>query len=573
MTDAQRAALVKMQKKGAFARRNKQLHNTFCPECGEKVFRNSSLRGRIRYKHRHNQYPELTGLPQNQRRACKWSGSDAIGSELDQKTGVNMTTSRSLKAQIIANRSKRMTYVITSAQNATPVQERGWQSLLTYCKVNNAQLLVIPYRYKNPTSHWSAKAQADDWWVEDVRPYLITHRVDLNKHLVLLADIMTQPTGERPLLGFETITGAKSGIIGHPKLELESIPTPQSRLAKLITTTGSITKKNYIPSKAGKKAEFHHTFGATIVEVEGGRFHIRQINMLRDGSFCDLLTEYDGEEHQKYERVPALVMGDTHVEVIDPQVVKATFTAEDSMVKTLRPEKLVWHDVFDGASKNYHDKYKTFNEFVKYRAGKTNVRAEVERTMAFIDSVTLSHTLNIFVPSNHNDRLRDWVEHNDPRWDPENCMFWAETYLAVLKSKNTTWTPSGVQVQDAFAYWGQKLLKTAKQALFLNRSQPYQINDIEIGYHGDRGLGGAEGSRSGFRKIGVRSIIGHSHAPGIMDGSYQVGTSSRLDLSYAAGSPSAWLHTHCIVYPNGKRCLVNIIDGKWRASSEASSTQ
>jgi hypothetical protein len=511
------------------------------------------------------QFPELKNKPRNERLGCFWSGPDAIGFELEQKTGVDLKVSSELKARVVANRKRKMMYVITSAQNATGVHEAAWLSLKTFCQHNKAQLLVIPYRYKNPTSIWTSKAKADDWWVEDVRPYLITHRVGINKNLVLLADIMTQPTGERPLLGFETITGPKSGIIGHPKLEMQTVPTPQSRMAKILTTTGSITKKNYIPAKAGKKAEFHHTFGAVLVEVSGSKFYMRQLNMLRDGSFCDLLKEYDGEEIRSYDRVAAVVMGDTHVEVVDPQVVKATFSDSDSIVKTLKPEKLIWHDVFDGAAKNYHDKNKFFHEFVKYKAGKSNVKHELDRTLAFIEKHAPRNTINIFVPSNHNDRLKDWVEHSNPFYDIENAEFWLDTCRAILLSKNTKWTPGGPAVQCPFAYWGQKILSTEVGAKFLRRDQSYEIKDIEIAFHGDIGPSGAPGARSSFRKIGQRTIIGHSHSPGIMEGAYQVGTSSVLNLTYAAGSPSSWLHCHCIIYGNGKRCLITIIDGKWRS--------
>jgi hypothetical protein len=513
-------------------------------------------RGKIRYSHQ-----------KHQRLPCKWHGTDAIGAEIDQRTGVDQVVAKALKRKIIEGRGTPTTYVITAAQNATAVHGHGFQSLLTYCKHRGAQLLVIPYRYKNPTSIWSQKDKTGDWWADEVRPYLIDKRVDINRHLVLLADIMTQPTASRPLEGFETITGPQSGIIGHPKLELTTVPTPQSKLPKILTTTGSITKKNYIPSKAGKKGEHHHTFGAAIVEVDGSHFHLRQINMTRDGSFCDLLWEYDGTQRRKYERVPALVMGDTHVNVIAPEVLHATFTDDDSMVKALKPEALVWHDVHDGTAKNHHERGRTFHELVKYRAGQDNVEKEVRRTLQFIDNTTPPDTKNIIVPSNHNDFLREWVENTDPRRDPENCVFWAETFKAIAQSGNTKWTSAGVKVQDAFAYWGEKLLKVSKQTTFLRRNQPYQIRGIEVSFHGDRGPGGTKGSLEGFRKIGVKSIIGHTHAPGIMDGAYQVGTSSRLDLSYGAGSPSGWLHTHALIYPNGKRCLINIIDGKWRSKS------
>ncbi len=529
---------------------------TLCLECGGRVYRTgTSVRGKIRYKHR---------APL--RRVCAWHGTNPAGVAEEQAAGIPEALAARMAAFIDARRKAgRQTYVVTSAQNATGVHRRALESLQTYCRVNKAQLLVIPYRYRNPTSMWSQRAQHDDWWASELHPYLVNCRVDLNRHLVLLADIMTQPTATSPLEGFETITGGRSGIIGHPKLELVTVPTPQQKLPKILTTTGAVTKKNYIPSKAGKKGEFHHTFGACVVEVDGDRFHVRQLNMRNDGSFCDLTAEYDGPKVRRYDRIPALVMGDTHVEVIDPKVVAATFEGPDSIVGALRPEVLVWHDVFDGQSNNHHDRGRTFHEYVKHHAGRRNVEAEVDRTLAFVDQATPKNTRNVIVASNHHDFLKEWVESTDPRHDPENVMFWAETYLAIVRSEHTRWTPSGVTVQDPFAYWGMKKLRTAAQATFLRRDQPHQIKGVEVGYHGDRGPGGARGTRLAFSKLGVRSIIGHTHAPGIRDGAYQVGTSSRLDLTYAAGSPSAWLHCHAVIYPNGKRSLIPIIDGEWRS--------
>ncbi len=526
---------------------------TLCPECGEVVYRSNPFRGKLRYYHR-----------DSQRLACKWHGSDAIGFEEDAKSGVDRATSRRLKSEIIAARGSKVTYVITAAQNATPVWESGWRTLLAYCKHNKATLLVIPYRYHNPTSIWSAGARSSDRWAEELRPYLITDRVDINGNLTLLADIMAQPTASDPIEGFEAISSSRSAIIGHPRLELTTVPTPQSKLPKILTTTGAITRKNYIPSKQGKKGEFHHTFGACVVEVDGDSFHMRQLNMTRDGSFCDLLAEYDGDERRPYARIPALVMGDAHIEVADPAVMAATFEDEGSIVKVLKPQVLVWHDVFDGSSINHHDRGRTFHEYVKHHAKRRNAEAEVQRTLDFIDRVTPKATRNVFVASNHHDFLKEWVENTDPRRDPENVMFWAETYLAIVRSGNTQWTPAGVTVQDPFAYWGKKRLKTAAQATFLTRDETFQVKGIELGYHSDRGPGGQKGSRQSFRKIGVKTVIGHGHAPGIREGCYQVGTKAFLNLTYAAGTPSAWLHTDCAIYPNGKRSLINIVNGKWR---------
>ena len=57
-------------------------------------------------------------------------------------------------------------------------------------------------------------------------------------------------------------------------------------------------------------------------------------------------------------------------------------------------------------------------------------------------------------------------------------------------------------------------------------------------------------------------MIGHVHSPGIYQGAYGVGTSSRLRLEYNAG-PSSWLNTHGVVHQNGKRQLIHVVNGRW----------
>lgn len=89
------------------------------------------------------------------------------------------------------------------------------------------------------------------------------------------------------------------------------------------------------------------------------------------------------------------------------------------------------------------------------------------------------------------------------------------------------------------------------------------LANIELSMHGDRGPNGARGSRMNLRRIGVKSIIGHSHSPGIEEGCYQVGTNTPLKQEYTRG-PSSWLQSDCALYANGKRSLIHIIDGEWR---------
>lgn len=487
---------------------------------------------------------------------CDWHGTAPIG---DNHAGIDRDATKKFYAKLRKAKGVKR-YVITAAQNATPINKPFFESLLGYCKANRAQLVVIPYRYKNPTSMWTADAKADDWWAAELVPYILDRRIDLCPTLTLLADIKTQPTATAPLNGYETMTGARSAVIGHPKLALKTVPTPQTHLPKLVVTTGAVTQRNYIPSKAGKTAEHHHTFGACAVDIRGSKFFLRQINAVKDGSFIDLTTEYRGAKTRKV-TAAALVMGDTHQEFVDPGVVKATF-GKGGMVDALKPATLVWHDLHDFYARNHHHRGEVFINYVKHHTGNANVSAALKRTFEFVDGVTPKGVENIFVPSNHPDALARWVKESDPKTDPENCVFWAETFTAMCKGAG--WAANGAHTIDPFAHWGRQWCKSAGKRTFLARGESLAIHGIELGFHGDKGSNGARGSVKSYSRIGVKTITGHGHAPEIEGGAYRVGTNSMLRLGYNEGAPSSWLHADCVVYANGKRSLLFIIDGEWR---------
>lgn len=456
---------------------------------------------------------------------------------------------------VFANRPvKKRRLLVTCAQNATPIHRPFFEALLRYCEHNKAQLIVVPVRYKNPTSVFDA---SEDRWDADLVPYLNNTRIKIGKHLVVLGDIKVQPTAENPTSGFETITGAASAILAHPKLELISIPTPQQKLPKIITTTGAVTRPNYTDSKAGKKGEFHHTYGATIVEVDGDVFHLRQCVAARDGSFIDLAHAYSASKVTAAPRAAALVLGDTHVRFTDPKVTAATF-GMGGLVETLQPSVLAWHDVLDFHSRNHHHAGRPFVHLAKHKAGLGSVYDEIVEACDFIDEHTPQHGVSVLVPSNHPDALRRWMDTADWRTDPENAIFYLETALEMAKRARIG--EGGAEVPDPFNLWAGRLLTSRTHVL--KRDESFQVKGVELGMHGDIGPNGARGSIRAFGRVGTRAVIGHSHSPGIKDGIYQVGTSSRLALEYNRG-PSSWLNTHCVVYANGKRSLINIIDGRW----------
>lgn len=455
--------------------------------------------------------------------------------------------------------SKRARLVITWAQNATPVHEGFFSALRAYCKENSADLIVIPGRYKNPTSAWEASQSNMQEWAQELKPYLINTRKALNKNLMLLADISTQPTAGTPLSGFESITHGESGILGHPKLQMVVIPTPHQRTPKIMTTTGAITTENYSDSKVGKKGEHHHVQGAVIVELDGKAFHLRHVNARADGAFCDLERAYFPDGTVKpagaYE---ALVFGDTHVRFSDKSVDVATF-GEGGLVEKLNPKALVFHDLLDGYAVNPHHQFKPFVAVAKHNASFTGIEMEIREAMNWLDERSRGRQAYI-VASNHNDFLTRWMSNHDWRIDPENAEFYLETALHMVRGSRMANT--GSETPDPFHYWISKL--NADNIHCVGRNESLMISDVECSLHGDQGPNGARGSRNALAKIGAKTIIGHSHTPGITAGCYQVGTSTPLSLEYT-GAVGSWLNCHGSVDPMGKRHLHICIGGKfWR---------
>lgn len=455
------------------------------------------------------------------------------------------------------------TLLIAYAQNATPVH-RGFIKALETCANhrNAADILVVPGRYKNPTSRFPESQANEDVWDGAVVPYLCNQRKRLNKNLVLLGDSKIQPTAREPLSGYEALTHGESGIVGHPQLALTTIATPQSDFPKLLTTTGACTVANYTDSKAGRLGEFHHTIGAALVEIKGKAFHLRQINASKDtGEFIDLRDHYNAAGRWNAPRAKGLVMGDTHRDFIADSVVSGTF-GPGGMVEFFEPEILVWHDLDDNHSVNPHHGKNPFIALAKIKSGRTDPKAELERAVEFVVKHTPSNAVSYIVWSNHNIFLRRWIEETDPRTQPTNMKFWSET--AQHMAEETKLGPRGVEYPDPFVYWARKLLGDTKNIVVLDQKDKLMIGGIACHMHGHDGPNGSRGSRRNLAPIGVKSMIGHGHGPGIHRGCTQVGTSTDLEAEYTHG-PGGWMQTHGTINALNKRCLHNLINGEFRA--------
>jgi hypothetical protein len=104
-------------------------------------------------------------------------------------------------------KQKRFNMIVTSAQNSTPVHLTFLSNLKRLESKINAKILVIPFRYKNPTSVFVNDSK--DYWDESLTPYLCEDDFELCGNLSVLGQLKSQPTAVRPLSGLEQVTGDK----------------------------------------------------------------------------------------------------------------------------------------------------------------------------------------------------------------------------------------------------------------------------------------------------------------------------------------------------------------------------
>jgi hypothetical protein len=459
-------------------------------------------------------------------------------------------------------RAGRQVFIITAAQNATPVHAEFWACLTQMARHRKAEILAIPIRYKNPTSRWSASQANEDHWADEVTPFLWNVRKQLNRNLVLLGEIKTQPTCSDPINGFESISGSGSAILGHTKIQLKTVSVPSNRMPKIITTTGACTVPNYTDSKAGRLGHFHHQLACLVVEIQGGRFHMRHVHYDdKTGSMTDLATRYFPNRLGPAPRPLALIQGDTHVDFIDPKVERATF-GPGGLVPVLKPRHLLWHDLLDSYSISAHHQGNPFIQYGKAMAGRSNIRAEAERACRFVRARTPKGTESVVVPSNHDDMLDRWLAGHDWKTSPVNAEFYLETALAVLRG--TSMGPIGVAYPPALPLIFPSMVNSMDGIRTLRPGEEFTLANWDLGTHGHRGPRGSRGSIRNLRRVGLRRVIGHSHSPGIDEGAVQTGTSTRLRADYTVGGPTDWLNAHALLHANGKAQLIFIVDGRWR---------
>jgi len=429
--------------------------------------------------------------------------------------------------------------IVSSAQNATPVNGAFWAKVLAYAEFLGAEINIVPMRYHNPTSTFTEAK--NDYWSRDVQPYLVASRNKIHKNLVLLGDVKIQPTATMPLTSLEGLSGEESCIVAHTRQHFKTLPTLEGQPAKFLASTGSVTESNYTDSKAGKRADFHHTFGFVIIEeLDDETFFIRQVSANKNGDFYDLdykVTD-KGVKHDT-ECVEIVTLGDIHLGDTDP----VAMTISDEMLKRFKPKNVIFHDIMNGHSISHHEKRDPFLGLQREQDGSWDLEKELADVVEFTGSYLDYNP--VIVKSNHDDFVDRWLKDND--WRKEKNKY---AYLKYGKLKADGELPKGILPYEIQKAYGD-------QVVCLTEDESFKVRNNEFGVHGHIGANGSRGGANQFKKLNTKLITAHTHSPLKIDNLITVGTNTYLRLGYNKGL-SGWFHANSITHKNGKTQLILI---------------
>ena len=460
-------------------------------------------------------------------------------------------------------------YIFTCAQNNTKVHAPAWRSLVALAGHYGAKIMVSQFVYdtttfKNNEKPNVSRREEDRWWDPAVVPFICNERVKVAKGLEFCGELQILPTAKRPISGLEAYTGRASCIIPHVKIAMESIASGKHEGAKLIYTTGTVTRRNYIQRKAGQVATFHHAFGGLLVEVDSaGRWFCRQINASENGTLYDLDVRVRDGKVTTGHRAEAIVWGDAHVRQADKTVTKLAW-GEGGMLDTLRPKAQFFHDILDFKSRNHHEIGIGRKRFERYCGDPEDddVGLELEEAANALVDRSRPWCRSVVVASNHDQALLKWLDHADYRSDPRNALTFLDlqsiVYRAIADKRKVDVFERAMRMYGV--PWDVKFLEEDESYIIC----PDANGGIECGMHGHLGLNGGKGSMLGFARMGRKSMTGHGHSAAIVDGAWRAGTSSKMDMGYNRG-PGSWSHSHVLTHPNGKRQMITMWRGAWRA--------
>lgn len=442
-------------------------------------------------------------------------------------------------------------FVITTAVSNKKVNSNFLNSLKNYCEHNDSLLLILPcadVANRRTSIKWQLDPELRDFPI-------IYNDLFLNENL-MISDIKMSAKHINPLSGLQHLCQEKSVIIASTKQELEYVPNFIKTQPHACMTTGAITLGDYntdmfMSKRTSKLAEYDHITGAIVVEIEDSKiFHFRQIQSDNTGAICDLGIIYYPDGNRKVDENICAVLGDLHIGEEDLGILKT----ELNIIDDLEIKQVVLHDIGSMSSISHWDRNKTITKAIKSSEHKLSLEDEANNIAYAL--ARFENLDNIYiVKSNHHNFLNRWIENGDYAKDPQNLYYSLDIVKAFIEKKD----PFEYMIKQKTFF--KNLKGKRKKYHFLQKYESKKINGAEISLHGDRGANGSKGNDKIFNKAFESAVVAHTHTPKIYRGIYTVGTTSRKDLDYVEGL-STWGHSLALIYSNGSKQLINIIQNK-----------
>lgn len=457
------------------------------------------------------------------------------------------------------------TFVFTSAQANTYINDPFWKSLLSLVKDKDAELHVSRFTYNKsthgrksvkPGSSKSSDYSEDIWFDPRIDEYVSDQSVQVAQDLIWCGELNIIPTRVDPITGFENYGRGCSVILPHTKMAMRSSPTMKDHPTRFCYTTGTVTARNYIEKAAGQKASLHHVYGALLVEVDAnGEWWARQINADGEGVVYDLTNRYspDGSIERDH-RASVITHGDLHGNKVNLGVMSVMH----GCVAKLQPEHQVFHDTVDFQPRNHHNMKDPMHFANMHFQGKDNVEDEFKKIgevmRHYLGRYNSTHHI---ITSNHDQAVEGWLRNPAGFADPVNVELWLKENLEMVQTIR--------QGEKPRPFWNILRRHLGKEYKWniVHEDDSLIISGIEHGLHGHLGPNGARGNPKNLRTVG-KANTGHTHSAGITEGVYTAGVFGNLDMGYNKGL-SSWSHSFIVTYQNGKRTICTIKNGKaWR---------
>ena len=457
------------------------------------------------------------------------------GSAYQQLFGTFDNLKKTFSVDLPERKITKRVVVLSSILPNTEIDSDFVEAMELYCRQNNGQLLLVPIRgIKNETI-----------FNKDIMlrygKYFCTEAT-FNENLKLVNTGITA-NNKNPLVSIKELGHKEySTIVASTKQCMEMIPSINKGKTHLIYLTGTCSKPIYNKNITGTINANNNKIGGLVVEIENDRiFYIRNIEWI-NGYFVDLNKAYY-KDHIENIEAEAIVAGDFHLSGDEDDKALELLQLECDL---LHPKHFIIHDFCSHNTINHHEqdnwikmtklmqKFHSLQDEHKYTAQKFN---EFAKNLKYIEFVV--------VKSNHDRWLHKYLG-NRTLWIRDNCnAFYAHTLCGYA-----------LQGLDPFEVTMRNFLDSDIKIKFLQNGETYRIADTELSLHGDIGNNGGPATLRSIELSAGKCIIGHSHQPRMGFYGIQVGTNTRMDLSYNATGGSSWHNGNAVLYKDSHKQLL-----------------